>query len=198
MNTRIKHIIAGLILGDAYVTKPHGKSRRSSLDIKGDAKSLLYLEWLHQELAPLGVSELKLKKGYHQYRFITKSSEKIGEFRRIFYPNGIKTIPESISSMLTSPLTLAVWYQDDGHLDCRSKYHYNAIFATHCFSFESCKLLTSALQENFDLDVRVNKCTMRGKLYYKLYVTSASMPHFIELVEPYMTSCFAYKIRKLV
>ena len=123
MNEYIKHIVTGLILGDAYVARSFGNSGRSMLDIKGDAKYLPYLIWLHRELNPIGVSELKLKKGYHQYRFVTKTSKEIGDLRRFFYPDGIKTIPDSIISMFKSPLTLAVWYQDDGHLDCRSKYH---------------------------------------------------------------------------
>ena len=198
MNEYIKQIIVGLILGDAYVTPPYGNSRRSMLDIKGDANYLPYLKWLHRGLNPIGVSELRLKKGYHQYHFITKTSKEIGDLRRIFYPNGIKTIPDSINSLLISPLALAIWYQDDGHLDCRSKYHYNAVFATHSFSFESCQLLANALQKNFNLDVRIHKCTMRGKLYYKLYITSNSMRHFTQLVKPYIISCFAYKIRKFV
>lgn len=198
MNEYIRQIVIGLILGDAYVTRSYGNSGRSMLDIKGDAKYLPYLKWLHRRLTSIGVSELKRKKGYHQYRFITKTSKEIGELRRIFYPNGVKTVPVSINSIFKSPLALAVWYQDDGHLDCRSKYHYNAIFATHGFSFESCQLLANVLRENFDLDVRIHKCTMRGKLYYKLYIASASMKHFAKLIEPYISSCFAYKIRKFV
>lgn len=198
MNKHIRQIIIGLILGDGHVSRPNGNSGRSLLDIKGDAKYLLYLEWLHRELTPIGVSPLNPKKGCHQFRFITKTSTEMGKLRQIFYPNGKKIIPTAIDKLLVSSLSLAVWYQDDGHLDCRSKYHYNAVFATHCFTFDECKLLTKAMKTNFGLEVSVNKCTMRGKLYYKLYVTSSSMPKFIQLVKPFIAPCFSYKIRKLV
>lgn len=198
MNEYIKQIVIGLILGDGYVSRPNGNSERSLLDIKQDAKYLPYLEWLHQELTPIGVSPLNPKRGYHQYRFVTKTSKELGELRRIFYPDGKKIVPVTIDKLLVSPLTLAVWYQDDGHLDCRSKYHYNAIIATHCFTFDECQRLTKAMKTNFSLDVRVNRCTMRGKLRYKLYVTSSSMPTFIRLIKPFIASCFSYKIRKLV
>lgn len=197
MKARIKAILIGLILGDGYLTPFHGSSNRSSIDIKGDNKYLSYLQWLHTELAPLGVSELKPKKNYHQHRFYTKRSREIGELRELFYPSGKKIIPPNIKTLLHEPLTLAVWYQDDGTLDCRDKYHYNALFATHCFSFNECAALANSLRENFNLDVRVCKCRMRGKLRFRLYITSASMETFISIVTPYINPCFAYKIRKI-
>lgn len=197
MKEKVKNIVTGLILGDAYVTPHVGKSKRSALDIKGDDKRLPYLHWLHKELSSIGVSELKPKKNYHQHRFFTRWSEEIGQFRDIFYPQGVKIVPAKIYELLKSPITLAVWYQDDGTLDCRDKYHYNAMFATYCFSFQGCVLLANALRRNFGLDVRVCKCRMRDKLRFRLYITSSSMDKFIRLVEPYINPCFEYKIRKL-
>lgn len=197
METRIKEILTGLILGDGHLTRFHGMSNRSRLEVKGDNKYLSYLRWLHTELQPLGVSDLRPKKNYHQHRFYTKAHKEIGVLRKLFYPHVRKSIPKNIKELLHSPLSLAVWYQDDGTLDCRSKYHYNALFATHCFLYDECAALADALRENFDLNVRVCKCRMRGKLYFRLYVCSQSMNRFIDLVAPYINSCFAYKIRKL-
>lgn len=197
MSEEIRSILVGLILGDGYLTKFYGLSRKSRLDVKGDDKCLEYLRWLHRKLRPLGVSDLKSKKNYHQHRFYTRATKEIGELREIFYPNGEKVIPEDIADYLKDPLTLAVWYQDDGTLDCRSKYHYNALFATHCFSLRECRLLAKALGENFSLDVRVCRCKMRGKIRYRLYITSKSMTRFISLVKPFIAPCFNYKVRKL-
>ena len=196
MNKKTKAILIGLILGDGYLTPLVGKSGRSRLDMKGDNKNLSYLKWLHGKLKPLEVSDLKPKKNYHQHRFYTKTTEELGKLRKIFYPEGKKIIPKDIKKFLNNPLTLAVWYQDDGNLDCRGKYHYNAMFATYCFSFSECKLLAKTLRENFDLDVRVCRCEMRGKLRWRLYVTSKSMNRFINLVKPFINPCFNYKIRK--
>ena len=196
MRGKTKAILIGSILGDGYLTQPSGKSTRSRLDIKYDEKSLEYLQWLHNELKELNSSEIKRKKGFHQYRFYTETRDDIGELRKIFYPNGIKCIPKDIDKYLISPLTLAVWYQDDGRLDFRSKYHCNSMFATYCFPYNECELLVNALRVNFDLDVRVCKCQMRGKMYYCLYVTSKSMNKFMQIIEPYMQRCFHYKLVK--
>lgn len=195
MNQKQQDILIGLILGDGYLTSFYGNSQKSSLDMKADQKEFGYLKWLHDELSSLGVSAIKKRKDNNQYRFITKRLESIGRLRKIFYPNGKKIIPNDIAKYLKNPLTLAVWYQDDGTLDARALYHYNALIATHCFSFKNCELLAQALKVNFNLDVRVCRCLMRQKLYYRLYITSGSMDRFIALVKPYIHSCFVYKIR---
>ena len=195
MNKELKDILIGLILGDGHLTEFNGNSRQSSLLMKSDNKHLAYIAWLHKQFSPLGVSELKPKKNYHQHYFRTKWSKEIGELRSLFYPKGKKIIPRNINKLLVRPLTLAVWYQDDGTLDCRSKYHYNALFATHCFSFSECVLLAKTLKLNFDLDVSVCKCQMRGKIRYRLYVKSKSMERFINLVKPFINPSFNYKIR---
>lgn len=196
MQQRAKALLTGLILGDGHLARSHGNAGTSVLDLKYDEKYLGYLEWIHKELQELKPSPIRRKKGYHQYRFYTKAREDIGELRRMFYPDGVKIIPKDIKKYLADPLTLAIWYQDDGTLDFRKGYHANALFATHCFKFKECKLLASALRANFNLDVRVCKCTMRGKLYFRLYVTSKSMDLFMNLVEPYMQECFSYKTVK--
>ncbi len=196
MSEKIKDILIGLILGDGHLTEFSGNSRQSSLLMKSDDKNLAYLKWLHTQLAPLGVSELKPKKNYHQHQFRTRWSQEIGKLRNLFYPNGKKIIPRNINSLLARPLSLAIWYQDDGTLDCRSKYHYNALFATHCFSFDDCVLLAKTLKTNFDLDVSVCRSHMRGKTRYRLYVKSKSMEKFISLVKPFINPSFNYKIRK--
>ena len=140
---------------------------------------------------------MKPKKNYHQHRFYTKTTREIGKLRELFYSHGKKIVPKRIKTILKNPLSLAVWYQDDGTLDCRNKYHYNAMFSTYCFSFSDCKLLAEALKENLNLDVRVCKCRMRGKTRPRLYIASSSMDRFIWIIKPYINPCFKYKIRKL-
>ena len=195
MTKQAQAVLIGLILGDGYLSKPVGKKKSTSyLDLKYDEKYLEYLVWIHNELKELNPSEIKKKKGFHQYRFYTKTSEDIGFLRDIFYPNGIKIIPSDIVEYLKEPITLAIWYQDDGTLDYRDKYHANSLFATHCFSKEECVLLASALRKIYNLDVRVCRCQMRGKLCFRLYVTSKSMGTFMEIITPYMQKCFYYKL----
>jgi len=196
MEKQAEAILVGLILGDGYLSKPNGKKKTSYLDLKYDQKYLGYLRWIRTQLLELNPSKIKKKKGFHQYRFYTKVSEKLYYFRDIFYPNGKKIIPNNIVKYLRNPITLAVWYQDDGTLDFRDKYHANALFATHCFSRADCEKLRKALFVIYKLDVRVCRCLMRGKLYFRLYVTSKSMDSFMNIVNQYIQKCFHYKLLK--
>lgn len=189
----VKEILVGSILGDGHITRYSGRSKTSSVCIKYDARYLDYTKWLHRKLKSLKPSPIKKKNGYHQYQFRTQSREDIGELRRIFYPRGIKKVPGDIDQYL-EPISLAVWYQDDGTLDNRRKYHANSLFATHCFSKRQCNILVSALWRKFGIDARVCRCLMRGKLRYRLYVVSESMHKLMYYIEPYVQKCFRYKL----
>ncbi|MBI2008067.1 hypothetical protein HYS82_00205 [Candidatus Amesbacteria bacterium] len=192
MDKTSQNILIGSILGDGHLDKPTKNGSRWIL--KYDDKCLEYLLWLHDKLLGLESSEVKPKKNYHQHYFSTKPSLEVGRFRRIFYLDGKKIVPEEIGNWLVDPLSLAVWYMDDGNLDRREKYHLNANIATYCFSYKECELLVKTLKSNFEVEARVHKCTMRGVRRYRLYIVSRSMDRFIKLVGPYIQPCLAYKI----
>lgn len=181
------------MLGDGTIY-PANKKNEAILEYKYDDKSLLYLKWLHEKLAVLGVNEIKPHKGFHQHRFRLLPNKDIGNLRRFFYPIGKKIVPNNLKSLLINPLSLAVWYMDDGCLDYRFKDHCNATFATFCFTFSECKILKRVLHENFHVKASIHKNTMRGKIYYRLYILSESMNHFVKLIQPFILPCFYYKL----
>lgn len=192
MDSVIKNIIVGSILGDGYLSRPTKKGSR--LWLKYNDKSFTYLKWLHKKLKPIGIGEIKVKRDYNQHYFLTDSSLEMADFWNSFYPNGEKRIPANIRDILTDPLSLAVWYMDDGCLDYREKYHCNATFATFCFSYKDCERLADTLKVNFGVKARVHKCTMRGKMYYRLYILSESMNNFFDVIRKYVHPCMSYKI----
>ena len=195
MKKQVQNIIVGSLLGDGWL-RGISPTEKSAFYAKCNDKSIGYLKWLQKELGELKPYPLKNIERYSQHFFYTPLRADIGKLRKLFYPDeGKKIVPPSIKELLTDPVSLAVWYQDDGTLDFRSKYHRNALFATHCFSFEDCNLLKETLQENFGIKVSVCKCQMRGKMYYRLYVFSESMKSFVETIRPYIHKNYAYKIR---
>ena len=196
MNETIRHIIIGSILGDGFLTPLTKREKLSRLWFKYDDKRYSYLKWLHQKLKPIGVDPIKKKKNYTQHYFLTHSLKELGMLRKQFYPNGKKIIPKDIFSVLVHPLSLAVWYMDDGNLDFRDRYHCNATFATYGFSEKECRTLVEVLQKNFGIASRIHQTTMRNKVYYRLYILSRSTDVFMGLIRPYMHSCFAYKLKK--
>lgn len=193
MDAKCLSIVVGSILGDGYVT-PENVRGESQLWFKYCNKSLSYLSWLHKELRPIGVYPIKPKNGYNQHQFRTFQSTDVGRLRRIFYPSGIKIVPDAIN-FLTSPLSVAVWYMDDGNLDFRDKYHCSPSFATYNFSQGDCEKLKKVLKKNFAIDCSIHRSTMRSKIYYRLYILSGSTDRFFKLVSPYIHPCLSYKIR---
>lgn len=186
MEMRTRDVVVGSLLGDGWVEKPYSNTPTSSFIVKYNDKSLEYLKWIRVQLKELHPYELKSIPKYSQHYFYTERRKDLGELRRLFYPNeGKKRIPNNICQMLNNPMSLAIWYQDDGTLDRRTKNHWNALFATYCFPYEDCVKLTQAVKQNFQIEMSVTKCRMRGKMYYRL---------FVKTVRPYIHSNFTYKI----
>lgn len=194
MELQTRNIIIGSLLGDGWLNglSPTGKT---SYRVKYNDKSLGFLKWIREQLLELEPSGLKPIPKYSQHYFFTKSTEELGNLRRLFYPNeGRKRVPKNIVELFTDPISLAIWYQDDGTLDRRPKYHWNVRIATYCFPYEDCALLTKIVKQHFGIETSVCRCQMRGKMYYQLYVLSKSMNKFIQTVKPYIHQDYAYKI----
>lgn len=196
MDERCRNILVGSILGDGNLTPVSKRKGESQLHVSYHSKFLSYLKWMHNELASLGVNPIRPKKGYEQYQFYTKPSKDLGKLRQTFYPHGKKIVPISIRKLLCDPLSLAVWYMDDGSLDNRARYHFNSSFATYNFSQDNCERLRETLLRNFGIQATIQKSRMRGKVYLRLYILAESMERFITLVAPHILPCFAYKISK--
>lgn len=194
MSETIRHIIIGSILGDGFLTPLTKRQGLSRLWLKYDDRCYPYLEWLHQNLSSIGVDPIKAKTNYTQHYFLTKSLKEVSILRKCFYPKGKKIIPKEIFSYLVHPLSLAVWYMDDGNLDFRDRYHCNATFATYGFRKKECRTLVEVLRKNFHIFARVHRTTMRNKVYFRLYILSKSTDVFMGLIRPYMHPCFAYKL----
>ncbi len=198
MEASVKEILVASLLGDGWLKALSGKRETSTYYAKYHSKNVNYLLWLRDQVKELSPSELKAIPKYPQYYFYTKARTDIGELRRLFYPNeGRKIVPDDIDRLLKTPKALAIWYQDDGTLDKRFKYHFNAMFATYCFTYEECCKLAKMLAVNFGIQASVCKCQMRGKMYFRLYILSESMGLFIKTIKPYIHPVFNYKISLL-
>lgn len=134
-----KDIIIGTILGDGYIEFNgfHG----SRLQIKQSDAHRDYVIWLYQRLENLCKSAPKQRLDTKQWYFSTRHLDVLTELRTIFYPKGKKGIPKDMRNFLTSPLSLAVWYMDDGRLDFREKYHCSIILNTDSFNEKEVEML---------------------------------------------------------
>ena len=129
-----------------------------------------------------------------QWYFSTRSLRELEEWRSNFYPNGKKIVPRNITELLVDPITLAVWFMDDGVLDYRIRSHYSFTLSTDAFSIAEVQLLQHTLLKNFGIESSIQTPSSRGTKYTKLYIGKDGREKFLETIKPYMLKCFAYKM----
>ena len=150
------------------------------------------------ELYDLCKSPPKQRKDNQQWYVSTRYSSEFTRIRTLFYQNGIKMIPKSIKSLLHDPLSLAVWFMDDGTLDWRIKDHYAFRLTTNCFSLDDNELLVSVLKKNFLVDATVQTTLIRGKRYPRIHIGAKGRTRFDELVRPFILDCFRHKLPPVI
>lgn len=195
-------IILGSVLGDGgiypqgkYTDKDWRKIDKAHFYLKQSEQYVDYIFWFHNQLKNLCPSNPKQRKDNGQWYFYTSSSNYLMSFRKRFYNSeGKKVIPPDIKFLLTDPLSLAVWYMDDGSLDYRIKSHYNYALSTNCFSLAENQLLAKVLKKNFGIVASVQNPLCRGVRYPELYIGVAGRDKFIETIKPYILPCFINKI----
>ena len=192
ISSREKEIIIGSILGDMHIAM---LKRSARLEITHSIKQKEYVFWKYSELErytsskprEVKIYDARYEKIYTQWRFATVIDSEFARFHNIFYENKIKIIPKNIQEILTSPLSLAVWFMDDGG---RRNDSYGLFLNTLSFTLGEHKLLQDCLKNNFSLETRIH-WIQDG---YRLYIPSKFARHFCELVYPYLIPIMYYKL----
>jgi len=189
---RQKGVLIGSILGDAYLEKKlEGGS--SSFRFKQSEEKKEYVFWMHDQLKNLCHS--LPKRGWNrQWSFNTFCNQYIDSLRRLFYRNKVKIVPKEIAKILTDPISLAVWFMDDGTIDYRPKDHYAFRIASYSFSRKENELLCNALKINFGIVATVQQSKMRNKVYYRIYIGEKGRDKFLHLIKPHIQSCLSHKL----
>jgi hypothetical protein len=190
-----REIIIGNILGDGCLE--FNRYIGTRLQIKQSSKHKDYVFWLYGKLRNLCNSEPKQKKDNGQWYFSTKALKELTSLHKLFYAKRRKIIPKNISELLISPLTLAIWYMDDGSLDFRPKEHYAFILNTDSFSLNEVKILSKTIKRNFGIKINVYNLLCRGKRYPKIYIGTEGRDNFFSLIKPFILNCFSYKLPPL-
>lgn len=193
-------ILNGSLLGDGCIIKPKIGNCRFVKEQKDANREYLY--WHYNELLPYSkkvesISRLKpiifpqgtiLLPGSHkQAAFRTCNHPRLTLLRNIWYPNGIKEVP---SDIVLTPLTLAIWFCDDG---CNSAKQRNARFCTQGFKIKDCEMLSQKLLE---LGIETYLCKRNTKLRQRIIqIKCVSYINFIDIIKPFIVwKCFNYKV----
>jgi hypothetical protein len=181
-----KQVLVGKILGDgSLVATFTGRNYKFQVEHKKAHKD--YVNWTAGIFKEWLLSEPKLLEKHNSWRFRTISHPELTEFQKIFYRNRRKIIPSDISKLLKEPISLAVWFMDDGGLSTSKSA---VTISTHSFTKAENNLLIDCLQTNFKLQANLN---WDGK-GYRLYIPVKSIARFKSLVDPYILEVMKYKI----
>lgn len=194
MTRRQKAVVIGSILGDGFLQKT-GKSN-ARLRLEHSFKQKEYLLWKYQILKNyfqskpqyLERSNLKFGKSYQYIRAQSSSGSEFGKLLQLFYVNNTKVIPAAIVNSLKDPLSLAVWFMDDGYYYPRDKMAY--IYLPK-YPQQSLNLLFNALKVNFCL-APTFKIKKRGE--YVLIFSVGETAKLMDLIKEHVISTMNYKL----
>ena len=144
-----------------------------------------YVFWLYGIFKKYVATPPKLRVsglGRFSYRFTTLSLSDLNSFYEEFYPyNRIKVVPKAL---ILDPISLAVWFMDDG-----SKTRTSIYLNTQQFSNEDQLVLIGKLKE-FGVFASLNK----DKHYHRIRLTKNTVSVFVELIRPYLLPSMTYKL----
>lgn len=181
-----KEVLLGTILGDGCLTPNYwGKNYR--LQICHCKKQKQLVTWKHNIFKNFTLSKPSYCKNRKAWEFKTISHPEFTEFYKIFYPQQKKLIPSTILPSLT-PLSLAVWFMDDG---ARGPRQAGFTLNSQSYTYDDNLKLKTFLEKRFELrNISIHK----DKNNFRLYIRKNSEEQLIKLVKPYILSCMQYKL----
>lgn len=192
LTPRVRSIIVGLILSDAWMNKNGHWNPR--IGLKQSVSNFPYIWQVYNELAylcsgPLYPSKNVMRgKTFYSLSFQTRQLPCLIEIFNLFYviEKGkiIKTIKPDLFFYLDY-IALAHWIQGDG-----SKFGKGFVLCTHGFTLEEVVLLVNILIIKFDLNPFIQKD--QGK--YRIYINGKDLQKIKPQLLPYFWDHFLYKI----
>lgn len=176
-----RSILVGVLLGDGAMRK----KTHALLEINHSYNQKEYVDWLYQKFQRFTDTPPKMRKTNGRriaYRFTTKSLPMLTTFYDSFFKEGHKIIPDNL---ILTPLSLAVWYMDDGSR-CDTDIYLNS----QQFTLEEQERLVTLLYKQFSIQASLNK----DKQYQRIRIKKDSVPRFMNLITPYIVQTMKYKL----
>ena len=193
LSKRCEDIVLGTVLGDGCLER-NGSNVRLRID--HSIPQAAFVDWKFCELTELEprprrvVERVDPRTGTNHvnYRFSTRTTPALNDHYLKFYGRDKrKAIPEDMPELLDSPLSIAVWYMDDGGRrgDCRSGY-----LNTNAYSVRDVEILKECLSRNFGIATSTHFAAGKPRIY----IPQAHFAQFCDLVRPHVISEMAYKL----
>ena len=177
-------ILVGSLLGDGTLRK-QGTRTNALLEVNHSFKYKEYVDWKYDKFREYVLTPPKARRGRGSrvaYRFTTQSIPIFTSYYNWFYKNKGKRVPKDLR---LSPISLAVWFMDDG-TKIRSAFYLN----TQEFTLQEQKFLQKLLLDEFGVESTLN----RDKKYWRIWINTESTKKMLQIIKPYILPCFRYKL----
>lgn len=191
LNKKQRELIVGLLLGDGHLETQNGRTYR--LRIEHSIKQKEYVDWLYQNFSdwvnqpPKQRIKNSFGKEVASYGFTTYSSGSLRFYAQQFYLGKKKIMPKMISKLL-SPLTLAIWFMDDG--SWKSNFHRTYIIHALGYNKRELELVQKAFEEKFGIRAGIHRQYDK----WRIYIYRDSSDKFRKLIEPHVIPSMKYKL----
>lgn len=193
LNKQQLAVIYGSIMGDSYL-QTNGLNTRLRLEHSLDQEEYLlwkfrFLKNIFTESAVVRLNRIHpiTKKEYQYIRCQSRTLPILKSVKDIFYQDGKKIVPIDLKKYLIEPISLAVWFMDDGYYYRRDKCGYLYLGNV---SKQEAEICSDALQNNFGLKTKV----LAKKKGFALYFSRLEMLKLKDIISEYILPLFRYKI----
>ncbi len=198
LNPEQKELLIGSLIGDGCVSKHHNGINSCRFIETHSIAQLDYLMWKKDILQNFVSSNIQFidnskNKSYSNgisACFYTVLHKEFVYFYELFYKDGKKQIPDNIK---LSPLSLAVWFFDDGSVSKNGKNSWFATFHVEGFSEHDIDVLRKMLKSTFGIDSFIVK-VKNGK-YNIIRLNNKEYKKLCEIISPFGMNCMNYKIK---
>jgi hypothetical protein len=179
-----REVVIGCLLSDGTLSKS-GKEYRLRIEHKAAHRG--YVDWKYHQLQRVCVTPPKFISQHNSYRFGTVGHPELTGLHRVFYVNGVKSLPKRLGENFSS-LGLAILFMDDG-----GRIHNTVSLALHSYSGADAELIRLILR---GLGIESSWQSDGHGYGRRLYIATSSYAIFKRLVKPYVDQvpCMAYKL----
>ena len=193
LSKRQRELIVGLLLGDGHLETFNG-GRTYRLKVEHGAAQREYLEWLAKEFQESLLSGwYEKRKGEKMvYGFTTMSHPALRFFGAQFYSDNKKRVPPLMKRLL-SPLSLAIWFLDDG--SAKSSKHRSLVIHSLGYTKKDLLIMQDALRR-FGIESALHKQRNSSFRLYLPYASSLIIEQFVRPILDAVPS-LAYKVENI-
>lgn len=191
LSDRCKEIVLGSLLGDGSLKIQHSY-KNARFSFRHSVRQQEYFFWKVCELREISGEQCWWKQAPNGYggemlRYQSLALELLTELYRLTHEHNRLAIRRNWLNKLT-PLSLAVWWLDDGSLIGNGK---RGVLCTDPFPLDEQKILARYLLKVWDIKVAIAKITRQreGKIviYYRLWIRSSEeLKKFLRIILPHI------------